>query len=78
MTDAEKVKRLRAELLHDKSCWYGAQRCSHPEERAKRDIARLLDEPFRSKALEAEEAWLNTPTRHYDSQGYCDNPGRGY
>ena len=56
VSDAEKIARLRAELLHDKTCWYGAKLCSHPEARAKRDIARLLQEPFRHTELEAEEA----------------------
>lgn len=77
MTDAEKVKVLRAALLHAKNCWYGTMKCSHPQERAKRDIAKLLGEPFRSKALEDEDRG-DTPVRHYDSRGYCDNPGRGY
>jgi hypothetical protein len=55
MNDAERIKRMRAELLHDKTCWYGAQRCTHPAARAQRDIARLLGEPFSHPELDAEE-----------------------
>ena len=78
MTKNEQIARLRAALLHDKTCWYGAHCCSFPEARAQRDIAKLLGEPFTHKGLEELERDLERPVRHYDSQGYCDNPGRGY
>lgn len=58
MTDKEKLARLRRELTHDKTCWYGAHGCSHPEARAKREIERLLGESITPHAdLDADEKW---------------------
>lgn len=56
MTKDEKIERLSREILHDKSCWYGAHRCSFPEARAKRDLERLLVERVTPhKELDAQE-----------------------
>ena len=56
MTKDEKIARLSREILHDKSCWYGAHRCSFPEARAKRDLERLLGEPVTPhKELDSQE-----------------------
>jgi hypothetical protein len=45
MTKSEQIARLKAALLHQKTCYYGGHRCSYPEARAKRDIEKLLGEP---------------------------------
>lgn len=66
MTKDEKIRRLRAELMHDKTCYYGAHRCSHPAARAQRDLERLLGEPITPhRDLDAEEHELRYA--HHDT-----------
>ena len=66
MTDKEKIARLRRELIHSKSCFYGRHNCTHPEARAKRVVERLLGENITPHAgLDAEEKW------HRENNHYC-------
>jgi hypothetical protein len=56
MTKDEQISKLRAALMHDKTCYFGSHRCSHPEARARREIERLLGEPITPHGgLDAQE-----------------------
>lgn len=65
MTKDEKIQRMKAEILHDKTCWYGANLCTYPGARAKRDLERLLGEritPHSGLDAEARECSSYGPT----------------
>lgn len=66
MSDKDKIVRLRRELIHSKTCYYGGHKCSHPEARARRDVERMLDEKITPhEGLDADEKW------HRDNSTYC-------
>lgn len=58
LTDSEKLRLLKRRLLQSLSCYYSMHRCTHPEQRAAKEIAELLGEPFQFPELDAEARWL--------------------